>query len=117
MRDLTRAREDLKHLECQAKQRLQAFLLRHGKRYAGETKWTQMHFHWLETVKFDQPIQQIVFQEYVDTIQSLTKRVAALDEADRERRLRFRVRASHRRLDGPARHRTAHRDHHHGGDR
>lgn len=80
LRDLTRAREDLKHLECQAKQRLQAFLLRHGKRYGGETRWTKMHYHWLETVKFDQPVQQIVFQEYVDTAQSLTQRVAALDK-------------------------------------
>ena len=32
LRDLTRAREDLKHLECQAKQRLQAFLLITGLR-------------------------------------------------------------------------------------
>jgi len=30
MRDLTRAREDMKHLERQSKQRLAAFLLRHG---------------------------------------------------------------------------------------
>ena len=36
LRDLTRGREDLKHLERQAKQRLQAFLLRHGRTYGGE---------------------------------------------------------------------------------
>ena len=81
LRDLTRGREDLKHLQLQARQRLQAFLLRHGKRYnEGETHWTKMHFRWLETVKFDQPVQQILFQEYVDLVVDLTKRVTALDE-------------------------------------
>ena len=43
LRDLTRAREDMKHLQRQAKQRLLAFLLRHGKRYDGKSKWTQAH--------------------------------------------------------------------------
>jgi transposase len=79
LRDLTRGREDLKHLERQAKQRLQAFLLRHGKVYGREKKWCRMHFHWLEEVKFDQPVQQIVFQDYLDTLQMLTRRVEALE--------------------------------------
>ncbi len=79
LRDLTRGREDLKHLERQAKQRLQAFLLRHGRIYGHEKKWTRMHFHWLEKVKFDQPVQQIVFQDYLDTLQMLTRRVEALE--------------------------------------
>jgi len=80
LRDLTRGREDLKHIQNQARQRLQAFLLRHGKRFEGKSHWTQAHFRWLETVKFDQPVQQILFQEYVDLAQALSKRVAALDE-------------------------------------
>jgi transposase len=79
LRDLTRAREDMKHLQRQAKQRLLAFLLRHGKRYDGKSKWTQAHARWLEGVKFDQPTQQIVFQEYVDTVAALSKRLDALD--------------------------------------
>jgi transposase len=80
LRDLVRAREDLKHMEKQAKQRLLGFLLRHGKRYDGKVNWTRMYYHWLETVKFEQPVQQIVFQEYVDLVQLLTKRVKSLDE-------------------------------------
>jgi transposase len=80
LRDLTRAREDMKHLQRQAKQRLLAFLLRHGKRYAGKSKWTQAHRRWMEGVKFDQATQQIVFQEYIDTVGALTKRLEALDE-------------------------------------
>jgi transposase len=80
LRDLTRAREDMKHLQRQAKQRLLAFLLRHGKHFDGKSKWTQAHHRWLEAVKFEQPVQQIVFQEYVDTLSALNQRVAALDE-------------------------------------
>lgn len=34
LRDLTRAREDMKRLQLQSKQRLLAFLLRHGKRFS-----------------------------------------------------------------------------------
>jgi transposase len=80
LRDLTRAREDIKHLQRQAKQRLLAFLLRHGRTYVGKSNWTQAHYRWLETMKFEQPIQQIVFQEYVDTLKSMSKRVDALDQ-------------------------------------
>lgn len=79
LRDLVRAREDMKHLQRQAKQRLLAFLLRHGKRYDGKSNWTQMHFRWLETVKFERPIQQIVFQEYIDAVLAGQRRVQGLD--------------------------------------
>lgn len=81
LRDLTRAREDMKHLQRQAKQQLLAFLLRHGIRgFEGKSNWTQAYFRWLETVKFAQPAQQIVFQEYIDTILAGIKRVSGLDE-------------------------------------
>jgi transposase len=80
IRDLTRAREDLKSMERRAKQRLGAFLLRQGQFYqAGKRKWTQRYFRWLEGVKFDYPVQQIVFQEYVDTVLHLQGRVEALE--------------------------------------
>ena len=80
LRDLTRAREDMKHLQQQAKQRLLSFLLRHGRRYSGKTNWTQTHYRWMEQMKFEQPVQQIVFQEYVDTVKAMSRRVDALDK-------------------------------------
>jgi transposase len=79
LRDLTRAREDMKHLQRQAKQRLLAFFLRHGKRYSGQSNWTQAHFRWMEGIKFDQPVQQIVMQEYINAVQDGGKRVAGMD--------------------------------------
>jgi transposase len=84
MRDLTRIREDMKSMERHARQRLSGFLLRNKKIYTGKNKWTQAHFRWLEKIRFESPIQQIVFQEYVDTVKQLQGRVASLEEEMRK---------------------------------
>jgi transposase len=84
MRDLTRMREDMKNMERCARQRLSGFLLRNKKVYAGDSKWTQAHFRWMEEVRFDSPIQQIVFQEYVDVVKHLQGRVPAVEEEIRK---------------------------------
>jgi transposase len=84
IRDLSRAREDMKSLELKARQRLGAFLLRHAKVYGGKSRWTQMHWRWLREVKFEQPVQQVVLQEYIDTVRSLQRRVKQLEEQMRE---------------------------------
>lgn len=80
MRDLTRAREDMKHLERQSKQRLNAFVLRHGQNYTtGKSKWTQAHWRWLERLRFSQPVQQIVLQAYIDCVKQQQLRVKELE--------------------------------------
>lgn len=80
MRDLTRAREDAKYAQTRARQRLFAYLLRHGRRYPGRSTWTALHFRWLRTQSFDHPAQQICMEEYLKTIEETTQRVARLDE-------------------------------------
>jgi transposase len=81
IRDLTRAREDMKKLELKARQTLGAFLLRHGKVYTkGRNKWTQAYFRWLETVTFDWPVQQIVLQEYIEAVKTAQRQVASLEQ-------------------------------------
>jgi len=79
IRDLTRAREDMKAIELKARQRLGAFLLRHGRVYEGKSRWTRAFFRWLETVKFDVPVQQIVLQGYIDTVKEAQRRVSGLE--------------------------------------
>jgi transposase len=80
IRDLVRARGDMKAMEKGARQRLNAFLLRYGKSYpAGRSKWTQAHGRWLEQQKFGHPVQQIVFQEYVDAVKQASTRVSDLE--------------------------------------
>ena len=46
MRDLSRASEDMKILDKQLRQRLNGFLLRHGRIYNGRGRWTQAHWCW-----------------------------------------------------------------------
>ena len=79
VRDLTRAREDMKAVEVRTRQRLGAFLLRHGRVYHGKSRWTQAHSRWLEEQKFDFPVQQTVFQEYVDAAVAAQKRTDGLE--------------------------------------
>ncbi len=85
MRDLTRARENMKHLERQARQRLCAFLLRHGQRYdSKKSKWTQAYWRWLEQIRFAHPVQQVVLQEYIDSVKQQQQRVADLEQSMHE---------------------------------
>ena len=64
MRDLTRARSDMKNQERAARQQLNAFVLRHGFHWpSGKQRWTRDHYNWLESLIFRHPWQQIVLQE------------------------------------------------------
>ena len=81
MRDLTRARDDMKGQERKARQQLNAFVLRHGHHWPpGKTRWTQAHFNWLESLRFEQPWLQVVLQEYVDAVKAATQRVDDLTD-------------------------------------
>ena len=67
MRDLTRARDDMKNQERKARQQLNAYVLRHGHAWpSNKTRWTQTHYNWLESLKFAHDWQQVVLQEYID---------------------------------------------------
>lgn len=84
IRDLTRAREDAKTDEKKSKQRLLSFLLRSGLRYTGKKPWSQAHLRWLSDIKMAHPSQQIVLQEYIDTITECSLRVHRLTEQIRQ---------------------------------
>lgn len=79
MRDLTRAREDAVKAQRVARQQLGGMLLRLGFRYQGDN-WKKMHFRWLAEQKMPTPVQQVVFQEYLNTINETTARVARLTQ-------------------------------------
>ena len=81
MRDLTRARDDMKGQQRKARQQLNAFVLRQGQHWpSGKTRWTQGHFNWLESIRFAQPWLQIVLQEYIDAVKAATQRVNDLTD-------------------------------------
>jgi transposase len=77
MRDLTRARDDLKAQERKARQQLNAYVLRHGHAWpSNKSRWTQTHYNWLESLRFPHDWQQVVLQEYIDAVKAGTRRVA-----------------------------------------
>jgi transposase len=77
MRDLTRARSDMKSQERKARQQLNAFLLRHGQPWpSNRTRWTKTHYNWLESINFAHDWQQVVLQEYIDAVKAASQRVA-----------------------------------------
>jgi transposase len=79
IRDLSRAREDAMLDQKAARQRLKSFLLRHGIRYEGRANWNEAHLRWLTELILPTPAQQIVFQEYVNTITERTHRTERLE--------------------------------------
>lgn len=81
MRDLTRARDDMKGQERKARQQLTAFVLRHGQHWPrGKTRWTKTHFNWLESIRFEQAWLQVVLQEYIDAVKAASQRVDDLTD-------------------------------------
>ena len=79
MRDLTRARADMKGQEQKARQQLNAFVLRHGHGWpSNRSRWTQAHFNWLESLTFAHDWQQVVLQEYINAVRAASQRVADL---------------------------------------
>jgi len=79
MRDLTRARDDMKAQERKARQQLNAFVLRHGHAWpSNKTRWTKTHYNWLESLCFTHDWQQVVLQEYIDAVKAGTVRVNGL---------------------------------------
>ena len=81
IRDLSRAREEtLRDLKA-AKLRRKAFLLRHDIRSTGRANWSPAHLRWRSEVVCPTPAQQMVFQEYVQTVTEQTERLGRLELA------------------------------------
>jgi len=80
IRDLVRAREDAVKAKRVARQQLKAMLLRLGIRHEGRGTWGPKYFEWLSNLKMPTRVQQIVFQEYINTIHQTTERVERLTQ-------------------------------------
>lgn len=79
MRDLCRARNDFKAQQIKARQQLNGYVLRHGHHWpSNKTRWTQAHLNWLESLTFEHDWQQIVLQEYIESVKVASERVAQM---------------------------------------
>lgn len=80
LRDLVRAREDVRGDLMSARHRVSKLLLRHDVRFDGsERNWTQRHLAWLSKVRFDEPGTQAAFDDYRGAVDALIVRRGELE--------------------------------------
>ena len=80
MRNLWRAREDAAGTRLKTRQQLQAFLLRHDRRYPGKTNWTKSHERWIAEQRFEHDGDRIAMAEYQLAAQAAEQRVQQADD-------------------------------------
>jgi transposase len=80
MRDLIRLRSVARQAGMKARQHLQGFLLRHGRKHTGKKAWGMAYRRWLSTLAFEHPAQQIAFQDYVDAVTDAERRLKRVEE-------------------------------------
>ena len=80
VRDLTRAREDIKQDQQRARHRLTKMLDRYGIRYTGGNHWTIRHREWLNRIRFGEGIAQQVFEGYLLTVEQADERLSRIEE-------------------------------------
>jgi transposase len=73
LRDLVRAREDVRGDLMRARHRLAKLLLRHDLRFEGNN-WTQRHLDWLGRVELAEPVAQAVLADGIGAIEALLVR-------------------------------------------
>lgn len=71
IRDVVRARRQVKNDLSTAKSMLKSFLLRHDRRFAGKASWGKAHWRWLAEQRFAFAHQQFVYEEYQRRIHEL----------------------------------------------
>jgi transposase len=80
LRDLVRAREDLRGDLNRARQRLSHFLRRRSLRFGGPGKnWTQAHRRWLRGLSFDDRASEVTFADYLAAVDAIEQRRDAIE--------------------------------------
>src|SRR5918992_1688507 len=78
LRDLVRAREDIRSDLMRARHRLSKLLLRHEVRFDGRA-WTERHRAWLGRVELGEDAAQATFVDYLGAVEALLHRKAELE--------------------------------------
>ena len=81
LRDLVRAREDLKSDRRIARQRIRSFLLRYGRRYPSRAdRWSFRFEVWVRALRFDEPAAQAAFDHLLSADSVRDSQLAAIDK-------------------------------------
>jgi transposase len=84
VRDLIRCRGDLQENLKSMKQRLLKFLLRKDFNYESNIYWTGKYYKWLSALKFEQNMEQLTLEEYLDEIHRLEDKLGRLGKVIEE---------------------------------
>jgi transposase len=79
VRDLLRARQDLKEDILRSRHRLSKFLLRHGRVYSAGRAWSLRHATWLAGQRFELPAAQRTFNHYRSSLEVRLTELSLLD--------------------------------------
>lgn len=79
VRDLVRARDQLRRDAARQRHRLAKFLLRHGLVWRETRNWTKAHWDWMRQLKLDQPAAQKTLDEYLIIVDFSLDRLGSLD--------------------------------------
>ena len=79
VRDLCRAREQAKESQTAAKHRLNKFLTRRNKRYAGKSRWTLAFWQWLDELEFEHDADRFTFDHYIAVLKHFEEQIKCLD--------------------------------------
>lgn len=80
MRDLVRARAAAVETLRSHRQQVSAFMLKHGRQFAGKKTWGARYQRWLQQQQFEHPAHQIVLQEAVEAVRLAQERLDRLGE-------------------------------------
>lgn len=81
LRDLSRAREAARDARHRARQQVRKLLLRLGiAEPSGTRAWSQQYWAWLRTVQLAQPLQQVVLEDALETVEAGTARLKRLEQ-------------------------------------
>ena len=80
LRDLLRARDDLRGARLAARNRVMKQLLRHGRIFReGKTAWTLLHRRWIARQQLDDPLAQEALEQLLIHVDGIERQLDALD--------------------------------------
>ena len=81
LRDLVRAREDLKIKETNTKRQLNSLMLRHGRNFdKGKSHWTKKHLEWLTGQSFEFEATNVAVRTYLAELRYFAELIQELDD-------------------------------------
>ena len=80
LRDLVRARDDVRRDLQRSRQRLSGCLLRRGYHYKEPSRWTVKHWAWIKAIVFQDEMVKMIVEEYITAIEQKMAQMKRFDQ-------------------------------------